>query len=177
MHLGQAETVVGRAVADLLAMHAGEGDLDLPPTAETVGKVDGPALGIIPGRTGVAIVEHIDEKGRSAAPAVQPEGDPFVGAPVLADPRVHRRVLERVDDAGVGDDVHVQFQHTVGNAGVRDRGRGRRAGRDRYRRTRVCIVERIEADRVVVGVFPGPKPGFEIVDDRQASGQHGAHRG
>ncbi len=121
MHLGQPEAVVGRAIADLFAVHAGEWDLDLLPAAEVVGKVNRPALGIVRGCAGVAVVEHIHKQGGAAVVAVEPERDARVGAPVLRDPLIKRGVLEAMSDAGIRDDIEIHLQHVVGAARARNR--------------------------------------------------------
>jgi hypothetical protein len=126
--LGQAEAVVGRAVADLLAVEVDEGELDLPPAAEVVDHVDRPALGVVRRGAGVAIVEHVDEEGRAAVIAVEPERKPLVSAPVLRDPGVEGRVLEVVDKAGVRDDIDVHLENVVGVSQARNRGRRRTSG-------------------------------------------------
>ncbi len=175
VHLGQAEAVVGRAVADLLAGQARERDLDLLPAAEVVREAGRPALGVVLDRAGVAVVEHVHEQGRAAVVAMQPEGDPRVGAPVLGDPRVDRAVLEGVGEAREGDDVEIQLEHVVAARGAGPGvGRGARCRCDGDAGGRVRVLERVEPDRDPVGVDAGREPGLEVVDDRERRREHRA---
>ena len=165
VHLGQAEAVIGRTVADLLAGHAGKRDLDQLPAGEVVLESDGPALGIVPGRAGVAIVEHVHEQVGAGARAVEVEGDAGVGAPVLGDPGRGPGVLKGVGDAGPRHDVEIQLQNVVpGALAWRRRRRRGVGGRDCSRAVRVGKGVEPDGDRAIL---PGRQPGLEIVHEGQ----------
>ena len=49
VYLGQGEAIVGRAIADILAMEVAPGELEELPAGEVIGDVQAPALGVIGG--------------------------------------------------------------------------------------------------------------------------------
>jgi hypothetical protein len=145
VHLEEAETVVGCAVADLLAHKVRERELEELPTGEVVGEGDGPPLGVVCRRSGVAVVEDVDEELGAAARPVHPEGDALALGPVLRHPGVHRRVGEAVDEAGERGDVDVHLQDVVGRTDLGDL--SRRCVRRRERNRAACAVEGAEPER------------------------------
>src|SRR5690606_20480640 len=82
----QVEAVVGSAVANLLAAEIGKRDLQIAPAGKIVVNLVGPALGVIAARVGVAVVEKIDVERAAAFPAIEPERDALIGAPVARRP-------------------------------------------------------------------------------------------
>ena len=110
---GQAQAIVGCAIADLFAAQVGKGDLDLAPAAKVILQIHRPALGVIFGGAGVAVVKHVNKEGGVAVVAVEPEGEAGIGAPVLRHPLVDGGVFKAVGKAGKRDDVDIHFQHVV----------------------------------------------------------------
>ena len=158
----QRQAVVRRAVADVLSCEAREREAELPPAREVVRERHRPALGVIPRRSRVSIVEKVHEQRRAAAGAVEPQREPLVVRPVLWRPRSRRRVAEVVDEAGERRHVHVDLKDCVRRS---DRGqhRGRR-GCGRERRAARRALEGKEAKRHAVGVGAGWKAVLERVD-------------
>ena len=166
MHRRQREAIVGRAVADILARKVGKGNLHQFPARGVVGKGDGVALSVVAWQRGVvAIVDHVDKQAGAAALAVEPEGDAFVGAPVLGDPLRGIGILKAVnhDRPHCRGKVHLEDVVAVHRTGHRD-GRRRAAGKEG--RAAVAILCGEEADLDIVRGHAIGQRRFEVVDDR-----------
>ncbi len=100
MDLLQREAVVGRAVADLLAVEVLEGQFHKLPAFKVVGDVNAPALGVVPGGVGRAVFLHIHKEGAAGGVAIEPHAQAHIAAPILADPLVPGLVHEGVGEAG-----------------------------------------------------------------------------
>ena len=174
VHLGQGETVVGRAVADILAVEVGPRKLEVLPAAEVVGNIHAPAFGVIGGRAGVAVVQDVDEQRSAGVIAVEPDTEPDIGGPVLRHPFVNCLVREGVGEAGplAGPDGQRLVQHRIRFAQPRHWRRRRVGGGDCH--AGAGGVPGDEAHTQSVGIQAGGQLAVvEVVDDVRFTGRGG----
>ncbi len=116
VHLEAIErAVIGRSVADREVGEVIKRDLEVLPPGEVVGDVDAPPLGVVRRRSGVPVLEDVDEHRRPRVVAVEPEREGLALRPILSHPGVQCVVLEAVDETGETRDVEVDLHRRRGS--------------------------------------------------------------
>ena len=108
MDLVESKTIVGGAIADLLAYKTTEGKLRQAPAGKIIDHGHRPTLGVVRRRPRIAVLEQVDEHRRATVVAIDPDTQSLVGAPVLRHPGIARRIGEAANETG--KNRHVQIR-------------------------------------------------------------------